>query len=91
MDEKEFKQNNHNVLMEFLTNTTPNSDELSDSIKCILSQFVLNMRTGVRLATNLNGLISSAELVDIQQKELRRCVVDLETQKDFLTKGVTKQ
>ena len=91
MNQKEFKQSNHDDLAEFIEQTTPNDDELSDSIKCIIAQFLMNVRISVRNASKSKGWISSAELVDIQQKELRRCVIDLEAQKDFITKGVTKQ
>jgi len=91
VNQKEFKQSNHDVLAEFIEKTTPNDDELSDTIKCILSQFLMNVRISVRTASKSKGWISSLELIDIQQKELRRCVIDLETQKDFITKGVKKQ
>ena len=91
MNQKEFKQSNHDVLAEFVEQTKPNDDELSDTIKCIISQFLLNVRRSVRTASKSKGWISSLELIDIQQTELRRCIIDLETQKNFLTKGVTKQ
>ena len=91
MNQKEFKQTNHDVLAEFIEQTKPNDDDLSDTIKCIIAQFLINVRISVRKASKSKGWISSAELVDIQQTELRRCVIDLETQKNFLTKGVTKQ
>ena len=91
MNQKELKQSNHDVLAEFIEQTKPNDDELSDSIKCILAQFLMNTRISVRNATKSKVCISSAELVDIQQTELRRCVIYLETQKNFLTTGVTKQ
>ena len=78
---KEWNQENHDFIMKFLLTTENHFDNITGSMKAIICQFLHNTRRGLALIAKKNGLdsISNKQLIEIQIKELRRCIVDLQT------------
>jgi hypothetical protein len=63
-------------LLAFMTSTTPGDNDIADSIKCIMTQFVgCVMREITEIAEDY---ISAKILTQIEIKQLRKCVIDLE-------------
>lgn len=70
---------NHDLLMDFLNQTTDHHDPLNGYIKATLCQFLLNVRQSLlHFQTDSNKKsIPRKTLITIQIEELQQCIDDL--------------
>ena len=89
--QKEFIQNNQELIQKFLEESKPLEDEISASIHATIAQFLLNTRIEFNKRINGQEWISTEDIIQAQITVLRRCVVDLEQYYSTLRDGETLQ
>lgn len=95
MSPEEIDLHNHAYILNFL-NSTPVATQcdISGSVKATVCQFLMNFKLEInRIAKTYEKEITvdPFDIIQAQITILRDCIVDLESYKDRLTKGVTKQ
>ncbi len=79
MTPKEFNQQNHEFLADFVKNTKDDYGNISTGVIATIVQFLMNLRVEFNIIADENdGTISKRDLINIQIKELRQCIVDLQ-------------
>ena len=93
MDHRDVDLQNHQCIAEFLESTENSECDISCSVKATIAQFLLNFRLGINKRAKSLGQdwLYPSDVIDIQIRELRRCIIDLEAFKDRLKQGVTIQ
>lgn len=91
--QEEFRQSNQVFLLEFMTRTAHLEDELAESMKATMSQFLCSVRKDITvIASENDGMISEPDIYQGQIDALRRCIIDLEQcLQRCLTRSVTVQ
>lgn len=90
MNSEEYRQRNHDIIQQFL-NKTDSDDDISSSIKCVIAQFILAVHFEIQSRFKHGDFCEPVEVVNIQQCELRRCIVEMEQWKKQFTEGMTEQ
>lgn len=89
--QKEFIQNNLEVIQGFLTESKPHEDEISASIQATIAQFLLNTRIELNNRAAGQQWVSTEDILQAQITVLRRCIVDLEQYHGTLRDSETLQ
>lgn len=89
--QREFIQNNQELIQKFLEESKPLEDEISASIQATIAQFLLNTRIEFNKCANGQQWISTEDIIQAQITVLRRCIVDLEQYYSTLRDGETLQ
>lgn len=77
--QEEKRLDNHNFILNFLVRSQDLTDELSESMKATMSQFLDTVRKDVnRLGFVDDGYIPQSDIYQVQINNLRKCIVDLE-------------
>ncbi len=90
-DEQKYRKRNHDIIKGFMKECAKHDDDLSGSVQATIAQFLLNVRHELHLRACGTSMVSNLDIVEAQIQELRRCIVDLEQCKEFITKGVRIQ
>lgn len=78
-DQDEIRLHNQQYILKFLLRTAHLEDELAESMKATISQFLHTIRKDVTMIALANeGCIREADIYELQIKNLRQCIVDLE-------------
>jgi hypothetical protein len=88
---KDFDRYNRETLSKFIKEAENHQDDISGSVMATMTQFIMNLRITISEIGKGRDWLTPIEIIESQVKELRRCVIDLETYKERLTKGVTQQ
>ena len=94
MTEKEcddFDKENVAIIYKLLRAFESNSDDTTRTIIATIAQFLISFRQNINQKCKNRPWVTSDEIIDSQVEELRQCIIDLETAKERLTKGVTVQ
>ena len=80
MTRDEYNQQSHDIIMDFMNSTKDDKNDMTNSTKAIIAQFIVSTRRGFNLCAELNGepYISAKKLTEVQIQELRRCIVNLQ-------------
>lgn len=89
--QREFIQNNQELIQKFLEESKPHEDEISASIQATIAQFLLNTRIELNKRANGQQWISTEDIIQAQITVLRRSIVDLEHYYLTLRDGETWQ
>lgn len=76
--QKEFIQNNKELIQKFMMESKPHEDEISASIQATIAQFLLNTRIEFNKRAEGQEWISTEDIIEAQISVLRRCIIDLE-------------
>ncbi len=81
MTRDESNQHSHDIIMDFMESTKDDKNDMSNSTKAIIAQFLVSSRRGFNLCAQLNGepYISAKQVTEVQLQELRRCIIDLQS------------
>ncbi len=90
-DEQHFRKRNHDIIKGFMKECAKRDDDVSGSVQATLAQFLLNVRHELQIRASGTSMVSNLDIVEAQIQELRRCILDLEQCKEFITKGVRVQ
>jgi hypothetical protein len=73
------RKHRHEFLQEFLSDTDKLDDEIAECLKATLLQFLYRTRSDLAQKTKIGvDCISADELLNLQIKNLRDCIIDLE-------------
>lgn len=89
--QKEFIQNNLELIQKFLNESKPFEDEISASFQATIAQFLLNTRIELNERANGQQWVSTEDIIQAQITVLRSCIVDLERYYLTLSNGETLQ
>ena len=88
--QEEFRKSNHAYLQGFLIRTEHLEDELAESMKAVISQFIHCVRVQVDRVAYEN-MICEPDIYELQINSLRQCIIDLDECLNRCLKGVTAQ
>lgn len=91
MEEQKYRKRNHDIIKGFMKECAKRDDEVSGSVQATIAQFLLNVRHELQIRASGTSMVSNLDIVEAQIQELRRCILDLEQCKEFITKGVRVQ
>lgn len=78
MTPEEYRRQNHDYIANFIGQTEHEEDDISGSVKATICQFLMNLKILLRTIGEDIGHVTTAELINAQIAELRRCIVDLQ-------------
>jgi hypothetical protein len=85
MNLEEWKHENHKISANFLDETKEDLGDITASVKATIVQFIVNTKRGLYLiAKNNGGYVNTADIIEIQIQELRRCIIDLSQHEQYL-------
>lgn len=90
-EQRDFDQDNRQMLVKFINAAEKNQDDLSGSVIATMTQFIMNLRLNLTKKGHERQWVTPFEIIDSQVEELRRCIIDLEAYKGRLTDGVMTQ
>ena len=72
MTRDEYNQQSHDIIMDFMNSTKDDKNDMTNSTKAIIAQFIVSTRRGFNLCAELNGepYISAKQRADSRAETL---------------------